>query len=178
MLKGKNAIVTGASGGIGRAITEEFARNGANIWACCPEPAEEFEAWLDGLSSQYGVDVTPCYFILGDEESTSRGLQAIFDTKKPVDILVNNAGTTAVGLVLETSMEILRRTFEINYFSQIFVIQKVFRRMLRQRKGAIVNISSSQALSPQPGRLAYASSKAALALATKLMAKDKSKCES
>lgn len=172
MLKGKNAIVTGANGGIGRAITEEFAQCGANVWACARTPNVEFEAWLAELSERYGVAVKPCYFTLGDEDSMSRGLQEIFDTKHPVHILVNNAGTTAVSTVLETSMENLRHTFEINYFSQIFLCQKVFRRMLRTRKGAIVNISSSQALSPQTGRLAYASSKAALSLATQLMARE------
>lgn len=172
MLRGKNAIVTGASGGIGRAVTEEFARCGANVWACCRKPDTEFEAWLAGLSSEYGVSITPCFFTLGDEESMSRGLQEIFDTRQPINILVNNAGTTAVGTVLETSMKTLRRTFEINYFSQIFICQKVFRKMMRNRSGAIVNISSAQAISPQNGRLAYASSKAALSLATQLMARE------
>lgn len=172
MLKGKNAIITGANGGIGRAITAEFARCGANVWACCRKPNEDFEAWLAELSAEYGVTITPCFFTLGDEDSMSRGLQKIFDTKQPVHILVNNAGTTAVGTVLETSTETLRRTFEINYFSQVFIIQKVFRRMMRNKVGAIVNISSAQAISPQTGRLAYASSKAALSLATQLMARE------
>lgn len=172
MLKGKNAIVTGASGGIGRAITEELAKNGVNVWACCRKSNAEFEAWLARLSSDYDVLLSPCFFTLGDEESMSRGLQKIFETRQPINILVNNAGTTAVGTVLETSMETLRRTFEINYFSQIFICQKVFRRMMRNRSGAIINISSSQAISPQNGRLAYASSKAALSLATQLMARE------
>ncbi len=172
MLKGKNAIVTGAGGGIGRAITEEFARCGANVWACCRGPNGNFAAWLTELSLQYRVSVVPCFFTLGDEDSMRRGLQDIFDTKQPIHILVNNAGTTAVGTVLETSMETLRHTFEINYFSQVFICQKVLRRMMRSRCGSIVNISSAQAISPQTGRLAYASSKAALSLATQLMARE------
>lgn len=172
MLKGKNAIVTGASGGIGRAITEELARYGANVWACCRKPDTKFETWLAELASEYGVSLTPCFFTLGDEESMSRGLQEVFDTKQPINILVNNAGTTTVGTVLETSMETLHHTFEINYFSQIFICQKVFRRMMRNRSGSIVNVSSSQAICPQAGRLAYASSKAALSLATQLMARE------
>lgn len=172
MLKGKNAIVTGASGGIGKAITEEFARCGANVWACCRKVDENFETWLAELSSKYGVSITPCVFTLDDEASIKQGLQKIFDTKQPVHILVNNAGTTAVGTLLETSMEVLRKTFEINYFAQILICQIVFRKMMRNRSGAIVNISSAQALSPQKGRLAYASSKAALSLATQVMAQE------
>lgn len=172
MLKEKNAIVTGASGGLGRAIVKEFAKNGANVWACCRMADEEFAGWSGELEKQYGVFVRPICFTLGDEESMDLGLKQIFDTKLPVDILVNNAGTTAVGLVLETSMDTLRQVFEINYFSQIYITQKVFRRMMRKKKGAIVNISSSQAQSPQTGRLAYASSKAALSLATQLMARE------
>lgn len=172
MLRGKNAIVTGASGGIGRAVTEEFARCGANVWACCRKEDAEFETWLAELSSEYGVSIRQCVFTLGDEESMTHGLQEIFDTRQSINILVNNAGMTAVGTVLETSIETLRRTFEINYFSQIFICQKVFRRMMRNRSGAIVNISSAQAINPENGRLAYASSKAAFSLATQLMAKE------
>lgn len=172
MLKGKNAVVTGAGRGIGWSIVEELSRAGANIWACAHTPESEWEQRLAGLAREHGTWIRPVYFELGDEASMAEGLRSIFDEKKKVDVLVNNAGTTAVSLMLETSMTNLRQVFEVNYFSQIYLTQKIVKRMLRNKSGVIVNMVSAQVLSPEAGRLAYASSKAALALATKVMAKE------
>jgi len=172
MLAGKNAVVTGAARGIGKAVVKELARNGVNVWACTRTRSDEFELWLANLASEHGTWMQAVYFTLGDESSMAQGLRNILDKKENIDILVNNAGTTAVGLMLESSLANMREVFEVNFFSQIYVTQKICKRMLRNKSGTIVNIVSAQALNPEAGRLTYASSKAALALATKVMAKE------
>ena len=97
MLTGKNAIITGSNRGIGRAIVEKFARNGANIWACARKPNDQFEADMKALAEECHVWIKPVYFELDAEESIKEGLQTIFDDKLPINILVNNAGVTAEG---------------------------------------------------------------------------------
>jgi len=172
MLAGKNVVITGSGRGIGRAIVEEMLRNGANVWACARTQSSEFESWLESLAGKYGTWAKAVYFELGNTESMAEGLRSILDQKEKIDILVNNAGQTSVALMLETSLSDMREIFEVNYFSQIYISQKISKRMLRSKSGCIVNMVSAQALSPEPGRLAYASSKAAFALATKVMAKE------
>lgn len=171
-LAGKNAIITGSSRGIGRAVVETLAAYGCNVWACARTASPEWEAWLQELSAAHGVWVRSVLFTLGDEASVNAGLQEIFAARENIDILINNAGCTAVGLVMETGLATLREVFEVNFFAQVHLTQRVVKRMLRNRSGAIVNMASAQALSPESGRLAYASSKAALALATRVMAKE------
>lgn len=168
----KNAVVTGGSKGIGKAVVEALARRGNNVYACARRQSDEFENWLRELAETYSIQTMAVYFDLANQASMDEGLQHILADKKKIDILVNNAGTTAVGLILETSMTQLREVFEVNYFAQMYITQKIARRMLRSRGGSIVNIVSAQAQSPEAGRLVYASSKAALALATKVMAKE------
>lgn len=172
LLVGKNVVVTGAAGGIGRAVVEKMAQSGANVWACARKPKADFEEWLAELAQKYEVWIDPIYFELGDESSMSDGLKTILSKKEQIDILVNNAGTTDVGMMLETSSSTLRRVFEINYFAQIYITQKLCKRMMRHRSGAIVNVVSAQVFSPEAGRIAYASSKAAFASATKIMARE------
>lgn len=172
MVDGKNAIVTGSSRGIGRSIVEELARRGVNVYACARARSDDFEGWLDQLEKEYGVQASAVYFDISSQESIDEGLNTILSNGNKIDILVNNAGMTTVGLMLETSMSKMREVFEVNYFSQIYITQKIAKRMLRKKSGAIINICSAQAQSPESGRLVYASSKAALALATKVMAKE------
>lgn len=172
MLAGKNVVVTGAGKGIGKSVVEHMIRNGANVWACTRTRSPEFESWLTALAQSHGVWAEPVYFDLLDEASMSEGLRHILNQKEKIDVLVNNAGTTSVALMLETSLSKMREIFEVNYFSQIYVTQRICKRMIRNKSGSIINIVSAQAITPESGQLAYASSKAALSLATKVMAKE------
>jgi len=77
MLKGKNAIITGARRGIGRATVECFAKYGANVWACARRPDSNFEADMASLSEQYGVWIEPVYFDLTDDEEMKTAVKGI-----------------------------------------------------------------------------------------------------
>lgn len=171
-LYGKNAIITGSNRGIGRAIVEKFAENGCNIWACARKPSAEFEDDIGSIAKKYGVWIKPVYFDMSSEEDVKNGIKSILKEKKTVDILVNNAGVPHGGLMTMTSISTLKEVFEINFFSQIQIMQYTARQMMRQKNGCIINMCSVGGIETQPGFLAYGSSKAALIWTTKSVSKE------
>lgn len=162
LLKDKTAVITGCNRGIGRAILENFAGNGANVFAVVRKESEEFNALIGELSEKNGVTITPVYAELKDEESVKAAAKQIIAAKMPIDILVCNAG---VGLPLSslamTKMETIKEVFEINFFSQMLLTQQIARSMMRQKKGSIVYISSSAAFDGG-ANIEYSASKAAI----------------
>lgn len=167
-----NVIITGSNRGIGRAIVEIFAKNGANVWACARKPTEDFEADMAMLAEKYGVWIKPVYFELTSADAINEGMQVVFDEGIPIDVLINNAGISTVGLLSMSKVEDIENLFEINYFSMLRIIQKVAKKMSRQRHGVIINMGSLAGIEPQPGKIAYGSSKAAIMMMTKCLAKE------
>lgn len=172
LLKGKTAVLTGSNRGIGKAILETFARNGANIWACVRKPDDRFTDYIAALAKETGVNISPVYFDLTDIEQIKAGAKTIMSAKEPVDVLVNNAGIIYTALFQMTSVDKMKEIFEVNFFSHILLTQYIVRSMTRQKRGSIVNISSSAAIDCNEGRMAYAASKAAIICSTKVMAKE------
>jgi 3-oxoacyl-[acyl-carrier protein] reductase len=172
LLKGKNAVITGCARGIGKEILELFALNGSNVWACARKKTDEFEQNIRSLSDRYQVIITPVYFDLADASQTSAAAKSILNSKTNIDIIVNNAGITYNALFQMTSMRDLREVFEINFFSLFLFTQILIKRMVRQRSGSIVNISSSAAIDANQGRSAYGASKAAVITMTKAIARE------
>jgi len=172
ILQGKNAIITGANRGIGLATLELFAKEGCNVWACIRKSNPEFEQRAIALSDEYHVWIKPVYFELSNEEEIKSGIKQIASDKCPIDILVNNAGIAFGGLMTMTPIDKLKAVFEINYFSQILMMQLVSRYMMRQKSGCIINMVSVGGIETNAGYLAYGSSKAALIWATKCVAKE------
>lgn len=168
----KNVIVTGSNRGIGSRVVELLASKGCNVWACARKKSDEFEARLTELSSKYSVWVKPVYFDLSDETQIKSGIKTIMADKQPIDVLINNAGMPYGGLMTMTPVAKLREVFEVNYFSQILMMQLVSRVMMRQKSGCIINMASVGGIQTNPGYLAYGSSKAALIWATKCVAKE------
>ena len=168
----KNAIITGANRGIGAVILEELASRGCNIWACARKYNPDFENRVKALSEKYDVWIKPIYFDLSNENEIVQGIKNLIREKLPVDILVNNAGLAFGGLMTMTPISKLKEVFEVNYFSQILIMQLVSRVMMRQKSGCIINMASVGGIETNPGYLAYGSSKAALIWATKCVAKE------
>ncbi|MEI7180945.1 SDR family NAD(P)-dependent oxidoreductase [Pectobacterium carotovorum] len=169
LLAGKNAVITGCLQGIGKATLEAFAREGANIFACCQAEDPIFIQDITELSEKYFVDIVPVYFDLLDDEAIKQGAVLIQKSKKPIDILVNVAGVTQDAFFPMITQEQMKKTFAINFFSQMYFTQFITKLMLRNKKGSIVNISSISALEGNPGQLAYGASKAAMIAATKTL---------
>ncbi len=167
-----NVIITGSNRGIGKAMVEAFAASGANIWACARKSTPEHEAWLKETAEKANVWIKPVYFELTDKDAINAGLQSIIDEGQSIDVLVNNAGISTVGLLSMSKVEDIENLFVVNYFAMLRIIQKVSKRMARQKKGVIINMGSNAGIDPQPGKIAYGSSKAAVMMMTKCLAKE------
>lgn len=169
ILDGKNAIVTGASKGIGAAITEAFVAEGANVWACVRNPAD-FK--MPGCSMGEGQWVKPIELDLLDQRSIVDAVKAIRADKLPVDVLVNNAGIMDTALFQMATADSLERQMQINFTGPFQLTQMVSKLMVRAKSGSIVNLTSCVALDPTAGKSAYAASKAAVIAATRSLAKE------
>lgn len=173
MLKDKNIVITGSNRGIGFAILKACIENGANVFACMRSRSEELETKLQILSEKYEVKIYPVYFDLKDERAVKEGTSGILKYKAPISGIVNNAGVIgAKSLFPMTSMEEIRHTFEINFFSQVFLTQRLLKNMIRNKGGSIVNISSAAALDGDPAQFEYVASKAAMIGAVKKWANE------
>jgi len=158
-----NAVITGARRGIGRAIVEEFAREGANIWACARRRDEAFEADMLALSQRYGVRITPICFDLSLPDEIKSGVKRILQDKEPIDVLVNNAGfMPPIKSICMTPLDKFQQVMQVNAYGPLLMTQMVARTMLRQGKGAIVNVASTAGMEATEGYGSYAMSKAAL----------------
>ena len=171
-LEEKNAVLTGANGGIGKAILETLTKEEINVWACVRKKTEEFEKFVCELAGKNNVWIEIIEFDLSDEDDITRGIKSIIREKKSIDILINNAGIPFGGLFQMTPMKKLKEVFNINYFAQVHIMQMISRCMMRQKKGCIINMASVGGVEVNEGYLAYGSSKAALIFATKCLAKE------
>ena len=171
-LSGKTALITGSNRGIGKAIVEKFASEGANIICAIRKERPDFKSYTDELSDKYGVTIDHVCFDLADEESIKSAIRELSKQKRTIDILINNAGIPAGGFLLMTSMAKVKEVFQINFFSQILLTQLIAKIMMKQKKGVIINMSSVTALDNQAGWTAYGSSKAAMASFTRTIARE------
>ncbi|MBO7416895.1 MAG: SDR family oxidoreductase [Bacteroidaceae bacterium] len=168
----KNAVITGANRGIGKSLVELFASNGYNIWACARKQNKEFEEWLNRIASTNNVWIKPVYFEMSDTDAINNGIQSILDDNLAVDVLINNAGISTVGLLSMSKVDDIVNLFHVNYFAMLRIIQKISKRMSRQKSGVIINMGSLAGIEPQAGKIAYGSSKAAVMMMTKCLAKE------
>jgi 3-oxoacyl-[acyl-carrier protein] reductase len=161
-LEGKNALVTGASRGIGRAIALELAAAGASVGVGYRSGAEEAEAAAQECGGRaIRADVSSA-------EDAARLVQEAGD----LDILINNAGVTRDGLLARMADDDWRDVVETNLSSVFYTCRAVTRPMMKRRSGAIVNISSVVGLHGNPGQTNYAASKAGIIGFTKALARE------
>lgn len=163
-LEGKTAVITGCNRGIGRAILEKFASEGANVIACVRNVSDELSADFKELESRYKVSISSVAIDLNDSDSIKNAMSAIRAMKTPVDVLVNNAGVASGGLMMMTSMSELQKVFQVNYFAQVQITQHIGKLMMQNKKGSIIFMSSVLGLDGKAGATSYGASKAAVAL--------------
>ncbi len=167
----KVAIVTGGSRGIGRACALELARAGYDIainYAGNSEAAEKTVADIKAL----GVDAAAYKFDVSNKEQVDKGISEILEKFGRIDVLVNNAGITRDGLFMRMSAENWDAVINTNLSSAFYVSQPVVKVMMRQRSGAIVNMSSVVGVSGNVGQANYSAAKAGLIGLTKTLAKE------
>ena len=168
----KTIIITGANRGIGRACVKAFSEQGYDIWACARKPGEAFEADMAAEAAQTGASITPIYFDLLNEEEVREGVKKILSERRDMDVLLNCAGIPYGGLFTMTPMDKLREVYQVNVFAQVQIMQLVARRMMRQKRGCIINLCSVGGIEAQPGYLAYGSSKAAMIWVTRCASRE------
>lgn len=169
-LKGRVAVVTGASRGIGRAIAVRLARDGAAI-AGLARNASTLEESLKLVQAAGGImKVHPCD--IAQAESVAAVIEAIFKEAGHIDVLVNNAGITRDNLLVRMKSEEWDEVIQTNLRGAFNTCRAVLRPMLKQKSGRIVNITSIVGIRGGPGQTNYAASKAGLIGFTKSLAKE------
>lgn len=164
----KVVFISGSNRGIGKATITFFAKQGWNIIAHARKESDGFNKFVDNLSSEYHVVVTPIFFDLCDEVAMKEQITSIiYNQKMSIDALVNNAGVCEIKLFLLTSLTSVRKTFDVNFFAPLRLTQLLLKRM--PTGSSIVNVSSIDGLEPKRGETAYATSKAALLAWTEVL---------
>lgn len=172
-LDNKNCLITGTNRGLGKALTEEFASEGANIYAHTRTKSNEFTDAMNGMAAKYGVKITPLYFDMTDYKAMKTAMAGILKSGEAVDVLVNSAGIAHGGFLQATSVQKIKEVFDVNYFSVIQLTQLVVKIMtIHKTKGAVVNIASVAGMDLKPGNCAYGMSKSSVIALTSLMAKE------
>lgn len=158
-LRGRVALVTGGTRGLGFAITRQLLNEGCRV-AVCSRDAEECQRAAERLSARGEVFAQPCD--LRQPEQITALVRAIEQHWGPVDILVNNAGIMQVGPWEHMEEDDLREALAIHVWAPLRLIQAVTPHMRAQKAGRIVNISSIGGIVPVPHMLPYTASKFAL----------------
>jgi len=161
LLKGKTAIITGASRGIGKGIAKEFASNGANIaftFSKSVELAKEFEKELISL----GVKAVAYQSDAANYNDSIELVEKIVKDFDSIDILVNNAGITRDNLLMRMQEEDFNQVIKVNLNSVFNMTKAIQKIMLKQRSGSIINMSSVVGIKGNAGQSNYAASKAGI----------------
>lgn len=162
MLNGKICLVTGASRGIGKAIAERFAEEGAVVYANAREEG-----------SIVGSQAVPLYFDVTDSTAVKQAVMRVKKEHGRIDVLVNNAGMVSNELLGMIAKDRMRDMFEVNVFGLIELTQIVATRMMmKQKSGSIINISSIAGVEGSKGQASYSASKGAVIAFTKSAAKE------
>jgi 3-oxoacyl-[acyl-carrier protein] reductase len=156
-LKGKKALITGATGGLGAEIARSLHRQGAHV-VISGTRQEKLEALATEMGK--GVHVIPCD--LSNVEATQTLIPEAEKVLDGLDILVNNAGLTQDGLMLRMSDEQWAKVIEVNLTSIFRLSREAIKGMMKRRMGRIINITSIVGVTGNAGQANYAASKAGL----------------
>lgn len=168
-LKGKRALVTGGSKGIGSAICRDLAACGADVFINYFSHKECAEELAVEIREQYGVKA----FIGGADVANSKQVKSMFNQMDKdlggIDILVNNAGIESISHALDLEEEVWDRVVDTNLKGPWLCAKEAGRRMEKSGSGVIINISSIHDVVPRKGLVHYCSAKAGLKMLSKCL---------
>ncbi len=170
-LRNKVAVVTGSGRGIGRAIAQAFAREGAAVLLNAAHSVQEVRAAVQAITASGGK----AFAVQADvgRPADARGLIArAVEAFGRVDILVNNAGIVDRTGLWQIDEEVWSRTMAVHVTGPFFASQAAGEVMVRQEGGVIINIASMRGIEPGSGPVHYNVSKAAVLMLTKCLARD------
>ena len=154
---GKVVVITGGTDGIGKALVEELIASGARIATCARNHDK-----LYMLQTQYpGADLHTMVADVSSENDCRRFIGMAIQVYGGIDILINNAGISMRAQLKETSVDVIRKVMEINFFGMVYCT-KFALPSITERKGTIVGVSSIAGYRGLPGRSGYSASKYAM----------------
>ncbi len=191
LLQNKVCLVTGANRGIGRAIAEIFVSNGGIVYAnarkeasldelvrlcnSCNEKKEIESKEEDGEHKENKKQkgkLIPLYFDVTDLSAAKSAIMQIKKEQGHLDVLVNNAGIMKDALIGMVSREDMQKTFDVNVFAVMDMLQLAVKLMSKQKSGSIINLASIVGKNGNKGQLVYSASKGAVIALTKTAAKE------
>lgn len=164
-------LITGAGRGIGRAIAERFASDGAVVYVN-DLASGDMDSWAADCASRNNTRVVPVCFDVTDSSALKAGLMSVYKSEGRIDCVVNNAAIISnkkLGMIVRSDME---RMFSVNVLAVIDMIQTASRLMVRGGGGCFVNIASITGVVGSPGQVAYSATKGAVISLTKSAAKE------
>ena len=171
MLKGKSAVITGGVRGIGKAIAEEFCRQGADVLLCYRSTDEAAQKTADELK-QYGTRVELIKGDVSDSGHAATAAERAKDLFGKIDILVNNAGITKDKLLMRMTPSDFDEVIKANLNGSFYFLQAISPIMIKQKGGRIINISSIVGVRGNAGQVNYSASKAGIIGMTMSAAKE------
>jgi 3-oxoacyl-[acyl-carrier protein] reductase len=171
MLKGKTALVTGASRGIGRSIALTLAKEGVNVGVNYSGNREKAEQVVDEIQ-KLGSQAIAIQANVTDADSVKAMVKEVIGTFGSLDILVNNAGITRDTLIMRMKEQDWDDVINTNLKGAFHCTKAVTRQMMKQRAGRIINMASVVGLIGNAGQASYAASKAGIIGLTKSSAKE------
>ena len=171
LLKGKKALVTGSSRGIGKEVVRRFVEEGAEVWGLCTKPSAS-KAEMEAFAKEKGSVFHEIYADCGNAEGLTETVKKALEESGGFDILVNNAGITRDGLSFRMKLSDWEDVLRVNLTGVFVASQIVSSDMIRKRAGSIINMTSIVGLHGQGGQVNYSASKAGLIGFTKSLAKE------
>ena len=171
LLEKKVCLITGAGRGIGRVIAEQFARDGAVVYANDLQEGD-MDAWANDCAEKNDTKVIPICFDVTDSAALKAGLMSVYKLEGRIDCVVNNAAIIANQKLGMVTKPLLEKMYAVNVFAVIDMIQIASRLMARNGGGCFVNMASITGVVGSPAQVAYAASKGAVIALTKSAAKE------
>ena len=170
----RSAVVTGSSRGIGRAVAEELARAGFDVCVNCSSERglPGVQQLADELAAEHGVRAIAVAANVADAAEAEALVAAAHEAFGRVDVLVNNAGITRDGLIARMKEEDFDAVIDVNLKGTFNCCKAAAQRMMKQRYGRIVNLSSVVGVAGNAGQANYAASKAGVIGLTKSLARE------
>lgn len=170
-IKGKKVIVTGGCKGIGKAIVERFLEQGAIVMATYLSSSDAAKKLTEECNNLEGKLYT-CKMDIRDEDDVKSTMESVIKQLDGVDILVNNAGVTKDGLFFLMNSKDWQSVLDTNLNGAFYASKSVIYEMVKQKKGAIINVSSVSGVIGVAGQANYCASKFGLIGLTKTISKE------